>query len=433
MPPCFAFCHDIIASVRWPGDPMLSAYERRHQEQCTAVVCAVGTLVDFMKTPFSKNTPSPFGDRMIPGLMCGYYVHPGGRWSGDYLVAEYSPFQKNPNLTLGQGRKYIHRVKEMKIRYTCEGLVRFPLGERKRVMERLPPSLKVVNQDSIFEPGGAEVTELMDDDGHPALDLTVEPLPEEAPIEPVQEILGGDAGDPVSVPFLENEQPDTRGQAGWTDHGTWNRSWRGSTKPPNIDKQVWTRFDSKCKQEAIAEYLSKIKSGTYVAPKPPEWHTERLKSAGSSVSGASSSGAAPAKLSKRAHSKKEELEKERGEALAEALQLLPLNIVFLEDGPSTAWQDALVDLKRKLKITTNVSIRSYNMVKMTADAVIYELDSPGTVAVLHAAALEVPIAGCRPLVKHYLHECDNLLQHVSKMGGTSMVVTRSDAPYSLHG
>ena len=140
-------------------------------------------------------------------------------------------------------------------------------------MERLPPSLKVVNQDSIFEPGGTTATELMDGDGHPALDLSVEPLPEEAPAEELQEIPGDGAGDAASTPFLDGEMPDTRGKGGWTDQGTWNRSWRGSTKPPNIDMNIWQCFGSKEKQEAIAQYLAKIKDGTYVAPKVPEWYT----------------------------------------------------------------------------------------------------------------------------------------------------------------
>ena len=270
-------------------------------------------------------------------------------------MAEYAPFQENPNLTLGQGRKYIHRIKEMKVHYTSEGLMRFPLGERKRIMERLPPSLKVVNQDSIFEPSGATVAELMDGDGHPALDLSVEPLPEEAPAE-VQEVSGVGAGDAASTPFLDGtDLPDTRGQASWTDQGTWNRSWRGSTKPPNIDMSIWKRFGPKDKQEAIAQYLAQIKDGTYVAPSAPDWYTDRLKSAGSSASGSGGSHAAPAKPSKRAQAKKDALSKERSEALSEALKLLPLNIVFLEDSPSTVWQDALVSLKQKLKITTSVS------------------------------------------------------------------------------
>ena len=54
--PAFAFCHNLITIIRWPGDPKLCPYERRHKEQCSALILAVGTLVDFMKTPFPKNT-----------------------------------------------------------------------------------------------------------------------------------------------------------------------------------------------------------------------------------------------------------------------------------------------------------------------------------------------------------------------------------------
>ena len=138
--PTYAFHRNIIPKSRWEGDPLLSAYERRHGEKCKAVLFFMGELVDFMKTPFPQNTPAPFEARTIPGLFAGYYALPGGKWSGDYYAVEYAPFQKDPEMTLGQARKYIHRVKEVR-KYKENGRTRFPLGERRAAIARLPPQL----------------------------------------------------------------------------------------------------------------------------------------------------------------------------------------------------------------------------------------------------------------------------------------------------
>ena len=42
--------------------------------------------------------------------------------------------------------------------------------------------------------------------------------------------------------------------------GTWNRAYRGSTKPPDIDKEVWIRFSDPEKKDAIEDYLNKVTS-----------------------------------------------------------------------------------------------------------------------------------------------------------------------------
>ena len=165
---------------RWPGDVWLSAYERRLKEKCQAALFLMGQLVDFMLTPFPQNTTAPFAPKMVPGLIGGYAVHPGGRWSGDYLVYEYAPFQKEPYMTMGQARKYLHRIKEVRDHLSPTGQRRFPLAERKAELARMPPHMQQLDSVSIFDP------------------IVEEPADEAAD----GDVAGGDANDapPVEVP-----------------------------------------------------------------------------------------------------------------------------------------------------------------------------------------------------------------------------------------
>ena len=51
-----------------------------------------GALVDFMPQPDMKL--EAMGAKTTPGVFVGCHVGPGGRWSGDCLVADYAPFKK---------------------------------------------------------------------------------------------------------------------------------------------------------------------------------------------------------------------------------------------------------------------------------------------------------------------------------------------------
>jgi hypothetical protein len=69
----------------------------------------------------------------------GWFTQLGGIWTGDYLVAEYAPFQTNPDLSYGKVRQITHRVKEVDVYLTNDGKFKFPLAERKDALARLPP------------------------------------------------------------------------------------------------------------------------------------------------------------------------------------------------------------------------------------------------------------------------------------------------------
>ena len=63
-----------------------------------------GCLVDFMPTPeYSKKaTVLPkFGPKAIPGVLLGYFLQPGGRHRGGYLVASLKDFQDMSLSTTG--------------------------------------------------------------------------------------------------------------------------------------------------------------------------------------------------------------------------------------------------------------------------------------------------------------------------------------------
>ena len=64
-----------------------STYFRRHRRWCKAFPIPFGALVDFRPPkPLLKKLPK-MGPTGIPGIMLGYHVQPGGKWSGDYLVS----------------------------------------------------------------------------------------------------------------------------------------------------------------------------------------------------------------------------------------------------------------------------------------------------------------------------------------------------------
>jgi hypothetical protein len=96
-------------------------------------------MIDFMKTAFPKNTPAPLAPKKVTGLFLGWFVQPGGIWSGDYIVVEYAPFQTNPEMSYGKMRKIAHRIREVDNRLTADGKFKFPLGERKDALARHPP------------------------------------------------------------------------------------------------------------------------------------------------------------------------------------------------------------------------------------------------------------------------------------------------------
>ena len=99
---CFA-CN--IALV--DGD---SAYNKRHKTgHFKGFQFPFGALVDFMPQPDTR--VESIGAKTIQGVFVGYHIHPGGLWSGDYLVADLAPFRIDCDAT--RNKVKVHRIREI--------------------------------------------------------------------------------------------------------------------------------------------------------------------------------------------------------------------------------------------------------------------------------------------------------------------------------
>ena len=70
-----------------------TAYERRFNTQFKAKLIPFGAIVRYLPFRDSRNpnTVMPsVGDRTAPAVFLGYHVHAGGKWSGDYLLVDFT-------------------------------------------------------------------------------------------------------------------------------------------------------------------------------------------------------------------------------------------------------------------------------------------------------------------------------------------------------
>ena len=135
------------------------------------------------------------------------------------------------------------------------------------------------------------------------------------------------------------------------------------------------------RQEAISEYLGKLRDGGYVRPGAPETLVER-------------SGISVPAVRKRG---KINPYQTQSNSLVPTLDALPLNIVVLTDGADTAWRDALTEYA-----VANEFVRSFDLMSRTASDVIPALDAPSTLVVIQATCLKGPLSQCRPQVRTFL-------------------------------
>lgn len=64
--------------------------------------------------PTRETKSEEFESKTMKGLFAGYYVLPGGTWSGDYLVAEPdTPINDIDAAPFPQGKVRAHRTKEV--------------------------------------------------------------------------------------------------------------------------------------------------------------------------------------------------------------------------------------------------------------------------------------------------------------------------------
>ena len=54
-----------------------------------------------MPVPNPNKEPGAFEQRTFNGMFVGYFVQPGGKWSGDFLMLEMAGFKDNPDACKG--------------------------------------------------------------------------------------------------------------------------------------------------------------------------------------------------------------------------------------------------------------------------------------------------------------------------------------------
>ena len=151
------------------------------------------------------------------------------------------------------------------------------------------------------------------------------------------------------------------------------------------------------RQDEIADYLSKLREGTYVRPGAPETPIGR-------------GGTLMPAVRRRG---KVNPYQTRSESLVPSLDALPLNIVVLTDGHDITWRDALVEYS-----VANEFVRSFDLLNRSASDIIPSLDAPNTLVIVQATCLTDPLTPCRPQVRTFLHEASKILRHVfQSLGG----------------
>jgi hypothetical protein len=96
---------------------------------------------DWASEEYARSVCPEKGSRTLPGL-----VRPAWRnLVGGNIVVEHAPFQTNPEMSYGKMRKIAHRIREVDKYLTADGKFKFPLGERKDALARLPPGVYLRN------------------------------------------------------------------------------------------------------------------------------------------------------------------------------------------------------------------------------------------------------------------------------------------------
>ena len=99
---CTHFCAASNLAIN-NGD---SSYNRRHKDgHCAAMKIPFGALVTYLPTEDSSRKPKAFAPKTRDGLFLGYHMHPGGKWSGDYVVVDFGNLRDDPDAEPGNCTK----------------------------------------------------------------------------------------------------------------------------------------------------------------------------------------------------------------------------------------------------------------------------------------------------------------------------------------
>ena len=100
-----------------------SPYNRRHMKgQFTKLRAPFGSLIDFESVPAKQKEELKMGPTAIPCIFLGWHLLAGGRWHGDFLVADLREFQSLAREDWGNIA--VQRVGEV---FQADGAAVFPL------------------------------------------------------------------------------------------------------------------------------------------------------------------------------------------------------------------------------------------------------------------------------------------------------------------
>jgi len=188
------------------GLPGQSSWDKRHGAPFKGMLLPLGVAVDFTPSPIHGG-PGKFEPRSVPGVFLGCHEQPGGRFSGDYLVAKLTDFKSGPYTAYKKTN--IHRVKE----FLQPNAVTYPLkaawdayrsrGPALDTGRELPPPPPVEPPPSFnfLEPEGASIEEAPP----PEVEETSAPKPADSPPAaraPLRIAGRGDTNDPTDYPKL---------------------------------------------------------------------------------------------------------------------------------------------------------------------------------------------------------------------------------------
>jgi hypothetical protein len=189
-------------------------------------------------------------------VFIGYHIHPGGVWSGDYLVAELAPLRKNFDVV--KSKIKIHRIKEVVTNHT--GKFTFPVAELRQKGG--------LGEAHFGPPCDPEMPDLVvdesDDEALPqaagsSTDIPDVPIQADPPLEAVPSHDGPLSGNTGLAPGT-----DTRGMGLETFGGRGGvRVRKGSTRPPDISPELWQSISKKKKNR-------RLKSIKKNSPPPPD-------------------------------------------------------------------------------------------------------------------------------------------------------------------
>ena len=208
-----------------------SPWYRMHKEYFDGKIIPFGALVHHRPQGPAHDKLLKFEPRTVPSIFIGWYLHPGMKFKGEYLVASLADFQSSP----ADGRVRVHRVLELR---THRGNWVYPLrasADKSRLAGRPDPD---------EDPTGvvediAELHQLQDD--HDDDDSITD---------------GGEVAHDTHPNVIDTTSSDAQVEgANYTViDGRLTRHYSGSSRPGDVWPEVWQLMSAKTKQKEIARY-----------------------------------------------------------------------------------------------------------------------------------------------------------------------------------